>query len=71
MYCKAKKEKMKTYRVYEGSLYEWETGKDGEDTILRIRKVFDLYGKPTISDFAEKLVENILKENKKVVINLR
>lgn len=62
---------MKTYKVYEGSLYEWEMGKDGKDAVLRIRKVFDLYGKPTISDFAEKLVENIIKNSKKIVINLR
>ena len=62
---------MKTYRVYEGSLYEWEMRKDREGAVLRIRKVFDLYGKPIISDFAEKLVENIIKNSKKIVINLR
>lgn len=62
---------MKTYRVYKESLYEWETGKEGENTVLRIRKMFDLYGEPTISNFAEKLVENIIKNSKKIVVNLR
>lgn len=62
---------MKTHRILDGNLWVWESCKIDGDRFIRMIKVGELYGKPIIEDSAEKLVENIIKNSKKVVINLK
>lgn len=61
---------MKFYRILDGTLWRWES--NGE--FIRMIKIADLIydGKPaTIYNFAELLVEEIKKNSRKIVYNLR
>ena len=67
------KKNFTSYRLVDGGLYKWVSGKaKNGDTIIIAKKVKRLTPGVTIEKFAENLIDNLINSGKyKIIINLK
>lgn len=65
---------MKTHRIIDGEIWNWESCKIGNDDFIRMIKIADLTGEDghclSIGDFSERLINWLIETDKPIIYNL-